>query len=67
MGDEPEVVRVETIDDEFREAGRRVRNLCMPNLGGFRFTQIAVLAPGFCGDDWPAQFGAITATKRIEE
>ena len=67
VGDEPEVVRVRTLADAFREAGRRVRNLCMPNLGGLRFSQIAVLAPGFSRDDWPAQFGAIPATKSFEE
>ena len=63
VGDEPEVMRVRTLADAFREAGRRVRNLCMPNLGGLRFSQIAVLAPGFSRDDWPAEFGAIPATK----
>ena len=67
MGDEPEVVRVRTLDDAFREAGRRIRNLCMPNLGGLRFSQAAVLAPRFSSDDWPAQFGAIPATKSFEE
>ena len=67
VGDEPEVVRVRTLADAFREAGRRVRNLCMPNLGGLRFSQIAVLAPGFSSDDWPAQFGAIPATKSFKE
>ena len=67
VGDEPEVVRVRTLADAFREAGRRVRNLCMPNLGGLRFSQAAVLAPGFSSDDWPDQFGAIPATKSFEE
>ena len=67
VGDEPEVIRVRTLADAFREAGRRVRNLCMPNLGALRFSQIAVLAPGFSSDDWPAQFGAIPATKSFEE
>ena len=67
VGDEPEVVRLRTLADAFREAGRRVRNLCMPNLGGLKFSQIAVLAPGFSRDDWPAHFGAIPATKSFEE
>ena len=67
VGDEPEVVPVRTLADAFREAGRRVRNLCMPNLGGLRFSQVAVLAPGFSSDDWPDQFGAIPATKSFEE
>ncbi|MCY4575638.1 MAG: hypothetical protein OXC55_03405, partial [Chloroflexi bacterium] len=67
VGDEPEVVRVRTLADAFREAGRRVRNLCMPNLGGLRFSQVAVLAPGYSSDDWPDQFGAIPATMSFEE
>ena len=67
VGDEPEVVRVRTLADAFREAGRRVRNLCMPNLGGLRFSQVAVLAPGFSSDDWPDQFGTIPATQSFEE
>ena len=67
MGDEPEIVRAGTIEDAFREAGRRVRHLCMPNLGGLRMSQVAVLAPGFSGEDWPDQFGVIPATKSFEE
>ena len=67
MGDEPEIVQARTIEDAFREAGRRVRHLCMPNLGGLRMSQVAVLAPGFSVDDWPEQFGAILVTKSFEE
>ena len=67
MGDEPEIVHVRTIEDAFREAGRRVRHLCMPNLGGLRMSQVAVLAPGFSVDDWPDQFGAIPATRSFDE
>ena len=66
-GDEPEIVHARTIEDAFREAGRRVRHLCMPNLGRLRMSQVAVLAPGFSVDDWPEQFGAIPATKSFEE
>ena len=32
MIDEAAVVRVRTLGEPFREAGRRVRNLCMPKL-----------------------------------
>ena len=66
-GDEPEIVQARTMGDAFREAGRRVRHLCMPNLGGLRMSQVAGLAPGFSVDDWPDQFGAIPATKSFEE
>ena len=67
MGDEPEVVQARTINDALREAGRRVRQLCMPNLGGLGMSQVAVLAPGFSVDDWPDQFGAIPATRDFDE
>ena len=30
-------------------------------------SQVAVLAPGFSGEDWPDQFGVIPATKSFEE
>ena len=39
----------------------------MSNLGGLGFSQIAVLATGFSCDDWPAQFGGVSATKSFEE
>ena len=38
----------------------------MADLGGLRFSRIAVLASGFSRDDWPAQFGAIRGTKSLE-
>ena len=38
----------------------------MPNLGELGILQVAALAPGLSSDDWPAQFGAITATKTFE-
>ncbi len=66
-GDEPEIVQVRTFADAFREAGRRVRGLCMPNLGGLEMSQVAVLAPGFSAEDWPDHFGAIAATRCFEE
>ena len=67
MGDEPEVVQARTIGDAFREAGRRVRQLCVPNLGGLKMSQVAVLAPGFSSDEWPDRFGAIPATRSFDE
>lgn len=41
--------------------------MCVAKLGGLGVSQIAVLAPGFSSDGYPAQFGAIPATKSIEE
>lgn len=66
VGDAPEVVRVRTLADAFREAGRRVRLLCMPNQGGLRMSQVAVLAPGLTERHWPAHFETIPLTKSFE-
>lgn len=63
MGDEPEIQRVRTLADAFREAGKRIRALCMPNLGGLKMSQVAVLAPGFTEKKWPAHFDTIPLTK----
>lgn len=67
IGDEPEIVRVRTLADALREAGRRVRSLCMPNLGGLRMSQVAVLAPGFTERKWPVNFDTIPLTKSFEQ
>ena len=47
--------------------GRGVGYLCLPNLGGLGFAQIAVLARGFSSDDWPARSVAIAATRSFED
>lgn len=39
----------------------------MANLGGLGFSQIAVLAPEHSSDNWPVQFGAMSATKSFGE
>ena len=67
VGDEPEMLRVRTLADAFREAGKRVRALCMPNLGGLKMSQVAVLAPGFTEKKWPAHFDTIPLTKSFEQ
>ena len=67
IGDEPEVVHARSLKDAFSEAGKRVRNLCMPNLGGLKMHQVAVLAPGFTEDKWPAHFQTIPLTKSFEQ
>ena len=56
-----------TLADAFREAGKRVRALCMPNLGGLKMSQVAVLAPGFTEKKWPAHFDTIPLTKSFEQ
>lgn len=67
IGDEPEILRVRTLADAFREAGKHVRTLCMPNLGGLKMSQVAVLAPGFTEKKWPAHFDTIPLTKSFEQ
>ena len=67
MGDEPEIVQARTFADAFREAGRRVRALCMPNLGGLKMSQVAVLAPGYSSGEWPDRFGRIPVAKDYEQ
>ena len=39
----------------------------MPNLGGLKMHQVAVLAPGFTEDKWPAHFQTIPLTKSFEQ
>lgn len=65
--DAPEVVRVRTIAEAFKEAGRRVRLLCMPNQAGLQMSQVAVLAPGFTEKNWPAHFETIPLTKSFDQ
>ena len=67
VGDEPEIVRMRTLADAFRDAGKRVRALCMPNLGGLKMSQVAVLAPGFTEKKWPDHFDTIPLTKSFEQ
>ena len=67
LGDEPEIVSVRTIRDGFREAGRRVRALCMPNTGGLKTSQVAVLAPGSTERDWPHDYGAVSITRNPDQ
>ena len=66
LGDEPEVVRVPRLQDAFREAGKRVRRLCMPNQGGLKNSQVAVLAPGLTERVWPTDFDTVTLTKNFD-
>lgn len=67
IGDEPEIIQVRTIVEAFREAGKRVRALCMSNLGGLKMSQVAVLAPGSTDKQWPAHFDTIPLTKSFEQ
>lgn len=67
VGDEPEILSVKNLEEAFKEAGKRARVLCMPNQGGLRFEQLAILAPGFTEKRWPAHFQTIPLTKSFEQ
>ena len=67
VGDEPEIVEVANLKNAFKEAGKRVRALCMPNAGGLKTAQVAVLAPGNTERQWPNNFQTIPVTKSFEQ
>jgi hypothetical protein len=66
MGDAPEFVRVANIRDAFQQAGKRVREWCMPNAGGLKRNQVAILAPGNTERDWPGDFQTVPLTKNFD-
>jgi len=66
MGDAPEFVRATNISNAFQLAGKRVREWCMPNAGGLKPHQVAVLAPGNTERDWPANFQTVPVTKDFD-
>ena len=67
LGDEPEIMRVRTLADALREAGKRIREYCMPGRGGLKQSQVAVLAPTSTNGKWPASFGAVPLTTDLHE
>ena len=67
QGEEPEVLSVPTVADAVRVAGKRVRELCLANLGGLNPSQVAVLAPAAADPFWPAKFGTLPITREFEE
>jgi hypothetical protein len=66
IGDVPEFIRATNMRDAFQQAAKRVREWCMPNLGGLKLQQVAVLAPGNTERDWPADFQTVPATKDFD-
>jgi hypothetical protein len=44
MGDAPEFIRATNLRDAFVQAGKKVREWCMPNAGGLKPHQVAVMA-----------------------
>lgn len=67
VGDAPVIVRTRTLSAAFKEAGKRVRLLCMKNQGGLKMSQVAVLTPGFTERHWPAHFDTISLTQSFDE
>lgn len=66
-GEEPEVVSVATVAEAVQVASKRVRELCLGNLGGLKPSQVAVLAPAAADAFWPVKFGTIRVTREFEE
>ena len=67
LGEEPEMVSAATVADAVRAAGKRVRELCLGNLGGLKPSQVAVLAPASAEGLWPVKFATIPLTRDFEE
>lgn len=66
IGDEPEFKSANNLHDAFLLAGKRVREWCMPNAGGLKRSQVAVLAPGGSEREWPKDFQTVALTRDFE-
>ena len=66
IGDEPEFTTANNLHDAFLLAGKRVREWCMPNAGGLKRSQVAVLAPGTSEREWPKDFQTVALTQNYE-
>ena len=61
------MVSAATVEEAVRAAGKRVRELCLGNLGGLKPSQVAVLAPASAEGLWPVKFATIPLTRDFEE
>lgn len=66
MGDEPEFLKARTTAEAFEIAGKKVREWCMPNAGGLKPSQVAVLAPSGTDKYWPESFKTVHRTKDFD-
>jgi hypothetical protein len=66
IGDAPEFAKAANIRDAFQLVGKRVREWCMPNAGGLKRHQVAVLAPGNTERDWPSDFQTVPLTRDMD-
>ena len=67
LGEEPAMVSVGTLREAVQAAGRRVRELCLSNIGGLKTSQVVVLAPAAVDEFWPDRFATIPLTRDFEE
>lgn len=65
-GDDPVMTESRSLKEAFQVAGRSVRKWCMPQHGGLRLSQVAVLAPGSAAADWPEDFKTIKTTRDLD-
>ena len=66
-GEAPAMVPVGTLREAVRATGKRIRELCLSNLGGLKPSQVAVLAPASAEGLWPKQFATVPLTRDFEE
>ena len=52
--------------EAFQQAAKRVREWCMPNAGGLKPSQVAVLAPGESEREWPMDFQTVPITRDFD-
>ena len=67
VGDEVEFVAATKLEEGFKIAAKRVREWCMPNLGGLKVSQVAVLAPSGTDRLWPKDFGTVQLTRSLDK
>ncbi len=63
VGEDPEVLQAQTVEQAFRLAEKKVRELCFDNQGGLERRQIAVLADGSTKSRWPRKIAGFDTTE----
>jgi hypothetical protein len=66
IGDAPKFIRAESLHEAFQQAAKHVREWCMPNAGGLKPSQVAVLAPGDSEREWPKDFQTVPTTRDFD-
>jgi hypothetical protein len=65
VGEEPEVIQAQTVEQAFRLAEKKVRELCFDNHGGLERRQVAVLADGATKARWPRRIAGFDTTEYL--